>query len=123
MRDDLAGFSSRKAARPMDRSIVTTWGFYDGDFGMGIFIIVSVKIGRLSNLMTFKSLEVIANNGGQRCCKRESYAAIETAVGFVKDNIGVEIPISKVECQFSPMNRECKRQECKYFRKGAQEYE
>jgi hypothetical protein len=68
--------------------------------------------------MTSKSLEVIANNGGPRCCKRDSYAAIETAVEFVKDNFDVEIPISKVDCQFSPMNRECKKQDCGYFTRG-----
>jgi hypothetical protein len=94
-------------------------GFY-GDcgaaVGTGIFISVltgstplSVKEWGLSNLMTAKSLFTIANAGGPRCCKRNSFLAIQEAVSFVKDQFGVELPYdaSALKCRFHPLNKEC----------------
>lgn len=72
-------------------------GFY-GDcgaaVGTGIFISLitnstplSIEGWRLSNLMTSRSLYTIANHGGPRCCKRNTYLAINEAVKFLKENV------------------------------------
>ena len=102
-------------------------GFY-GDCGaaVGTGIFVSVMTGatplsksewRLSNLMTAKSLYTIANAGGPRCCKRNSLLALEEAVQFLKDHFGVEIDstIRKLKCQFHPLNKECRKEECRFY--------
>jgi hypothetical protein len=72
---------------------------------------------RLSNLMTAKSLYTIANAGGPRCCKRNSLLALEEAVQFLKDHFGVEIDstIRKLKCQFHPLNKECRKEECRFY--------
>lgn len=106
-------------------------GFY-GDcgaaVGTGIFVSVitnatplSQKEWRLSNLVTAKSLYTIANAGGPRCCKRNSFLAIEEAVSFVKGEFEVKIASDAriLKCQFHPLNKECIREECRFYPRQA----
>jgi hypothetical protein len=100
-------------------------GFYGNcgaGVGTGIFMSIinnatplSQNEWKLCNLMTSKSLEHIANNGGPRCCKRDSFAALETAIDFLKNNMSVTFSKNKIKCIFNGMNKECKKTECKYF--------
>jgi len=71
---------------------------------------------KLSNLLTGTCLVKIAEKGGPRCCKRDTYTAITHAVDFVKEKIDVEIPDSnEIICHFHPMNKECLGRKCEYF--------
>jgi hypothetical protein len=102
-------------------------GFYGNcgaAVGTGIFVSLmtnatplSQSEWRLSNLMTAKSLYTIANAGGPRCCKRNSFLAIEEAVSFVKEHFGIEIdsPGRELKCQFHPLNKECRKEECRFY--------
>lgn len=67
--------------------------------------------------MTAQSLLSIANQGGPRCCKRDSFLAISEAVTFMRKELGValEQPAS-VLCDFSDYNHECKRESCPFYR-------
>jgi len=101
-------------------------GFY-GDCGaaVGTGIFISVITGanplsreewKLSNLMTAKSLFVIANAGGPRCCKRNSFLAIIEASNFLREQFGVALPVNKdIKCEFSPLNKECIKDDCPFF--------
>jgi len=101
-------------------------GFY-GDcgaaVGTGIFISLitdstplSTTGWRLSNLITARSLLTIANHGGPRCCKRNTYLAIAEAVNFLKENFGITMETNpKVTCGFTDLNKECLRTDCPYF--------
>jgi hypothetical protein len=90
--------------------------------GTGIF--VSVTLGatplsgrewRLANRMTARALATIAEHGGPRCCKRNSFLAIQEAVGFARDELGTEMELpAEIRCTFSPLNRECLREECPF---------
>jgi hypothetical protein len=56
--------------------------------------------------MTAKSLQTIANHGGPRCCKRNSFLAINEAASFLRKNFGVTMKInSDVQCEFSDLNK------------------
>ncbi|MCY6485114.1 DUF5714 domain-containing protein [Clostridium aestuarii] len=103
-------------------------GFYGNcgaGVGTGIFISLitgatplSGKEWGLSNLMTSKSLRVIAENGGPRCCKRNSYISVLEAVRFIKENMGVELKINgKIRCEYSKLNNECKKEKCLFYSK------
>lgn len=91
--------------------------------GTGIFVSIitsstplSKKEWHLSNLVTAQSLLTIANHGGPRCCKRNSFLAICTAIDFVKDHFGVNMPYSRGKnCSFSHLNNECIQEDCPYF--------
>ena len=60
----------------------------------------------------------MADVGGPRCCKRNSYIAIEEAVKLVEENFGVKMYDYEGEvpkCTFRAKNKECIKQECKFF--------
>lgn len=91
--------------------------------GTGIFISIitganplSEKEWKLSNQITAGSLEKIAYHGGPRCCKRNTLLAIMGAVSFVKEKLGMEIPIDdSIICEFSDLNKECIGEKCPFY--------
>ena len=73
---------------------------------------------RTANLMTSHALASIALNSGMRCCKRSTYAAIESALQYFKEVLGVElenIPVSRLKCEHSHRNKQCSYADCRYF--------
>ena len=87
----------------------------------GIFLSVvtrntplSTETWQLCNLMTARALEQVALNGGPRCCKRDSYLSILTAVDFVKEHLGVEMEKAKVKCSRSRINNQCIGKKCPF---------
>lgn len=69
----------------------------------------------LSNLITSKALENISKFGGPRCCKRDTFTAIETAIQFTKEHFNTDLnTYSDLKCAFSHLNKECLKNKCKY---------
>lgn len=90
------------------------WGACGAGISTGIFISIvtgSTPLANepfaLANKMTARSLAAIGTVGGPRCCKRDSYLAIGQAVEFVKENLGVAMEASPVQCHFSAKNNQC----------------
>jgi len=100
------------------------YGSCGAGVGTGIFISVltgatplSRREWKLANQMTARSLLAIADAGGPRCCKRDTFIAILEAARFLKDNFGVNLPITtKIECEFSHLNKECLAAECQFYK-------
>jgi hypothetical protein len=101
-------------------------GFY-GNCGAGVAngIFISVITGatplskdewKLANLITGMSLTSIAESGGPRCCKRDSFIAMTEAINFVNKHfrVNMEKP-EKLVCEFSKYNKECTTKNCKFF--------
>ena len=66
--------------------------------------------------LTAKSLFSIANRGGPRCCKRDSFLAIIEAVEFMKEHFKINLPIKeKIGCSFFDLNTECLHEHCKFY--------
>lgn len=74
----------------------------------------STDTWRLCNLCTSRALEQVAENGGPRCCKRDSYLSILTAIDFVKENLGVEMEKPEVRCSRSQINEQCIGKKCPF---------
>ncbi len=71
---------------------------------------------RLANLMTATCLAAIAEPGGPRCCKRDTFLALQTAIAFLNDQLDTGLPIPKlIRCGFTGSNRECIGRRCPYF--------
>ena len=68
----------------------------------------------LSHKMTAKSLEKIGETGGPRCCKRDSYLSILSAVDFVRDNFGVEMEQQEIVCTHAAQNNQCIGARCPF---------
>jgi hypothetical protein len=91
--------------------------------GTGIFLSaitdttpLSGDTWKLSNLVTGTCLVKIAEKGGPRCCKRDTFTAITHAVDFLKKKMDFEMPSTReIVCEFHPMNKECLGKRCEYF--------
>ena len=116
----------REARRRASNVLGGFCGFY-GDcgaaVGTGIFISLitnstplSLHEWKLSNLMTAKSLLTIANHGGPRCCKRNTFLAIIETINFLKTHFKVTIKIEKnIRCRFTHLNKECLTRQCPFY--------
>ncbi len=87
----------------------------------GIFLSIATRntpfstdTWRLCNLCTARALEQVAENGGPRCCKRDSYLSVLTAIDFVKENLGVEMEKPVVHCSRSQINEQCIGKKCPF---------
>jgi hypothetical protein len=100
-------------------------GFYGNcgaGVGTGIFLSiilnstpVAEEEWRLSNLLTSQSLYNIALHGGPRCCKRDTFLSLQTAVEFVSEHLNVSLEDSAISCSFYSRNKQCRMQDCPFF--------
>ncbi len=61
-------------------------------------------------------LDRLADMGGPRCCKRASFAAIETAAEYTEQVCGVSMDLpERIVCAHFARNNECLRKACPYF--------
>ncbi len=63
---------------------------------------------------TAEALQAIAEAGGPRCCKQSVYLSLETAVAFLRRELGLDSPLT-IRCEFSRRNEECKKEGCRYY--------
>ena len=102
------------------------WGCCGAAVSTGMFMSIITKATpltgkswRLSNQMTSRALKAIADLGGPRCCKRNSFTAAKEAAEFVKENFQIEMELpEKIECEFSSENQQCLKAHCPYFKVG-----
>ncbi len=118
----MALVKARKRAANVLGGFCGFYGACGAGVGTGIFISVILNgkpiSGReysLANQITANSLNGVAKAGGPRCCKRNTFIAIETAIDFVENNLNVVMPHSEIQCQFSSSNKECLYDDCKYY--------
>jgi hypothetical protein len=100
------------------------WGACGAGISTGMFVSVisgSTPLAKepfaLSHRMTAKALAAIGEIGGPRCCKRDSYLSILSAISFVKENFGVEMERPEILCTRSAQNNQCIGKRCPFFRK------
>lgn len=71
---------------------------------------------RLSNRMTAESLLLIAEHGGPRCCKRDTFLALRSAQGFLQQHFAHNLKIEhSMLCEWNALNRECLREGCPFY--------
>lgn len=111
-------------AKSVPGGICGSWGSCGAAISAGIFFStvtqttsLSKESWGLSNQMTSECLAAIGAQNGPRCCKRDSYLAIKTAVGFVKEHLDVSMTLSDITCQFYSKNKQCKSVGCPFFPK------
>ena len=68
--------------------------------------------------LTAHCLLQIANNTGNRCCKRTVFQVLETASNFFRANLGVALdrtPAALFNCPYSGRNELCNREACRHY--------
>lgn len=98
------------------------WGCCGAAVSTGMFFSIITKTTPLSaktwgqgNLITSEALKAIGEIGGPRCCKRNSFTAIISAVEFVKKHLGIEMELpDKIICSHYAKNKQCLGKKCPY---------
>ena len=98
------------------------WGSCGAAVSSGIFVSIVTGATPLSeaewglcNKMTSASLARIGEVGGPRCCKRNGALAIETAVAFAREHLGVEMELRPIVCTYSGENNQCIALRCPFY--------
>ena len=97
------------------------WGACGAGVSTGMFVSILSRSTplteepfRLSHKMTAASLDRIGETGGPRCCKRDSYLSILTAVDFVKEHFGIEMDKPEIICRHFSKNNQCIGKRCPF---------
>ncbi len=100
------------------------WGACGAGISTGMFVSIvtgstplATEAWGFSNMMTSKSLGKIGEVGGPRCCKRNSYLAILSAVDFTKQNLGITMQTDNIFCTRSDSNNQCIKNRCPFYQK------
>lgn len=100
------------------------WGVCGSSASIGAALAIIHETGPLSHNQYYKdnlsyvsqALQKIAEVGGPRCCKRNAFLSIQTAIDFVKAQYHIELPKSNITCIFSAKNKQCLGTECPFFK-------
>ena len=91
--------------------------------GVGIFMSIftntnpcSEKTWSLTNRATAQSLLKMSEINGPRCCKRNTYIAIDSTRDFIEKYLSISLDKpEKVVCKYSERNLECKKEQCPFY--------
>lgn len=99
------------------------WGACGAGISTGMFISIvtgatpfAEKSWGLSNQMTALALSRIGQIGGPRCCKRDSYIAILSAIEFTNKKLGVKMESHKITCKRFSKNNQCIKSRCPFYK-------
>lgn len=102
------------------------WGACGAGISSGIFAAIVTESDPLkeipwglSNRMTAEALFEIGSIGGPRCCKRDSYLALQAAVDFARRHLGVEMETAPIVCGYSAQNPQCIGDRCPFGQERA----
>ena len=97
------------------------WGACGAGLSTGMFVSIATnatplakEAWGLSNRMTARALAAIGEHGGPRCCKRDSYLAIQAAVEFSAERLGVQMAQGDARCTRCHMNNQCLGKDCPF---------
>ncbi|MFQ6125336.1 MAG: DUF5714 domain-containing protein [Candidatus Heimdallarchaeota archaeon] len=102
--------------------ICGSYGICGAGAGVGVAISILTKATYMSDAeramaldASGKSLISISQLGGPRCCEASVYASLETAINFLRKNMGITLLATFVGCPFSSLNETCRKEGCKYY--------
>ena len=114
---------ARRRAQAVKGGFCGFWGACGAAIGVGIFASLvqdasplSKAEWRVANAATARALARIAERGGPRCCKRDTFLALSSAADSARESLGVLLALpATIHCEFSAMNEECLNDECPFF--------
>ncbi len=97
------------------------WGACGAGVSSGICISIltqstplTIEPFALSHKMTSRSLSKIAEIGGPRCCKRDSFLSILEAIDFIDEYLHVKLEKPEIICTYSSQNNQCIGKRCPF---------
>lgn len=115
---------AKKRAKNVLPAFCGLYGACGAAVGVGIFFSIFTETTPLTketwgkcNMATALALTKMAEVGGPRCCKRNTFIALLRGSEFIRDNLGIDLGTDeKVECSFSRFNKECLEQNCLFYK-------
>ena len=100
------------------------WGMCGSSASVGAALAIIHETGPLSNNQYYKdnlsyvskALGKLADVGGPRCCKRNAFLSILTAIDFVNEQYGIELAKQEFKCIFSNKNKQCIGMRCPFYK-------
>lgn len=97
------------------------WGACGAALSSGMFVSLATGSTPLANesfaqahKMSAAAISAIAEVGGPRCCKRDSWLSILAAVDFATQSLGVEMEKTVPLCTYSGKNNQCIGKRCPF---------
>ncbi len=97
------------------------WGACGAGISTGMFVSIVTGATPLAedtfaaaHRMTARALTAIAEVGGPRCCKRDSYLSILQAVDLAREELGVTMEKREVICTRAAKNNQCIGRRCPF---------
>lgn len=111
----------------MPGAICGQWGVCGSAASVGAALAILHETGPLSDNQYYKdnlayvsqALAKISEIGGPRCCKRNAFLSIQTAVDFLKERYHIDLPRRQISCIFTEKNKQCIGKACPYYPKEA----
>jgi len=118
---------TEKRAKNVLPAFCGLYGACGAAIGVGIFMSVYTGTTPLSkdtwgmcNMSTVEALKRMAEIGGPRCCKRNTFLALQSGSESVRKYLGIDIASDDaIECGFSKFNAECLKEDCPFYKKAA----
>ncbi len=99
------------------------WGICGSTTSIGAALSIIHSTGPLSGDKFYKDhmeytsgvIQEMSKIGGPRCCKRNAFLSIDSAVKFVKNNYGILMEIEDITCEFTGWNLQCIHTKCPFY--------
>ncbi len=111
-----------KESQKMPGAMCGYWGVCGAVTSVGAALSVIDQTGPLSASdwgehmqCTSNALSCLSKTGGPRCCKRDAFFAMTTAVSYINEHYEVQLPISEIKCVFHHRNEQCLKDACPFF--------
>lgn len=116
-----------KRALTMPGAMCGYWGICGSVASLGAALAIIHQTGPLSDSsyyadhMEYSSITLhkMSIIGGPRCCKRNAFIALTSAVNYVNEKYGVQMRCQIDRCEFSVRNQQCIKERCPFYRKNS----
>lgn len=101
------------------------WGVCGSVTALGASLSIIHNVSPISKIDYYKDdmeftssvIKKMSLIGGPRCCKRNAYLSITSAIDYVKDKYGIIMEKMDITCKHSNRNADCLKENCP-FHKG-----
>lgn len=99
------------------------WGICGATISAGIFASITAGASpfaeeewKISGQLVSKCADAVSVQGGPRCCKRDTFLSMRTAVPYCNEHLHTSFTLpDHITCIFFSNNPECKRLGCEFF--------
>ncbi|MFA6829602.1 MAG: DUF5714 domain-containing protein [Bacilli bacterium] len=124
--DDIDTSLDELAARTirMPGAMCGYWGVCGSVTSLGSCFSILHGVGPLSDCeyyaedmeYTSRVIQKMSKIGGPRCCKRNAYISLSTAIEFLSEKYHLQLDSSSVVCHYSVINKQCIQSRCPFFK-------